>query len=69
MKIIPEALRGRTFAFLRMLMMSGIPIGGMLAGAILSIIGIPAMVGLSAFVVAFPGSLGLGVRELRKADG
>lgn len=69
MKIIPEALRGRTFAFLRMLMMSGFPIGGMIAGAILSFIGMPAMIGLSAFIIGAPGSVGLGVKELRKADG
>jgi hypothetical protein len=65
MRIIPERLRGRTFALLRMLMQSGNPIGGAIAGILLPAVGIPAMIILSAVVVGLPGVLGYRVRGLR----
>lgn len=68
MKIIPVELRGRTFALLRTLMQSTSPIGGAVAGVLLPVVGIPAMIGLSAVLVGLPGCLGLGVRTLREAD-
>jgi MFS family permease len=68
MQIIPERLRGRTFALLRTLMQSGSPLGGTLAGVLLPVLGIPAMIGLSALVVGVPGLLGYQVRDLRLSN-
>jgi MFS family permease len=67
MQIIPERLRGRSFALLRMLMQSGNPIGGAAAGILLPTLGLPAMILLSAVVVGVPGLLGAQVRALRQA--
>jgi MFS family permease len=67
MAIIPEPLRGRTFALLRMLMQSGNPIGGAAAGILLPALGLPAIILLSAIVVGLPGLLGAQVRALRQA--
>lgn len=67
MQIIPEDLRGRAFALLRMLMQSGNPIGGALGGWLLPVVGIPFMIGLSSLLVGIPGLLGYGVRALRVA--
>lgn len=67
MQVIPERLRGRTFALLRMLMMSGDPIGGAIAGPLLPLVGVPTMILLSALVVGFPGVLGAQVKALREA--
>jgi MFS family permease len=69
MQIIPERLRGRSFALLRMLMQSGNPIGGALAGILLPTLGFTAMIGLSALVVGLPGLIGYRVKELRLAGG
>ena len=44
MRIIPPGLRGRTFALLRMLMQSGNPIGGALAGLALPLLGLSATI-------------------------
>ena len=68
MQIIPEALRGRTFALLRTLMQSANPLGGILAGILLPILGIPAMIALSGLVIGVPGLLGYRVKELRLGD-
>ncbi len=68
MRIIPAGLRGRAFALLRTLMQSGVPLGGAVGGALVSPLGIPAMVILSAVVVAAPGVSGLRVGALRGAD-
>ncbi|MFL5804547.1 MAG: MFS transporter [Roseiflexaceae bacterium] len=67
MRIIPERLRGRTFALLRMLMQSGNPIGGAAAGILLPALGLPAMILLSAIIIGLPGLLGAQVRALRRA--
>jgi hypothetical protein len=67
MRIIPERLRGRSFALLRMLMQSGNPIGGALAGILLPGLGLAAMIGLSAIVVGLPGLIGYRVKDLRRA--
>jgi Transmembrane secretion effector len=66
MQIIPEQLRGRTFALLRTLMQSSGPLASAGAGVLLSILTIPAMVGLSALLIGAPGLLGLGVKQLRQ---
>lgn len=68
MQIIPERLRGRTFALLRMLMQSGNPLGGAVAGALLPALGLPVMILLSALLVGVPGLLGYRVKELRGDD-
>jgi MFS family permease len=65
MQIIPEDMRGRTFALLRTLMQSGNPIGGTIAGVLLPVLGIAALIGISALVVGLPGLLGYRVAALR----
>ena len=68
MHIIPERLRGRTFALLRTIMQGGGPVGGALGGLLVPALGIPAMIVLSALVAGTPGLLGLFSRDLRRAD-
>jgi MFS family permease len=68
MEIIPERMRGRTFALLRLLMQSGGPLGGSAAGLLLPGLGLPAMVALSALVIGLPGLLGYRLQALRAAD-
>lgn len=67
MQIIPAHLRGRTFALLRMLMQSGNPVGGALAGGLFPLVGMTAMIALTALVVGAPGGVGYLVRDLRVA--
>jgi MFS family permease len=67
MQIIPEQLRGRTFALLRMLMRSGDPIGGGLGGLLLPLLGLPLMIAGSALLIGLPGLVGLGSKALRLA--
>ena len=64
MQIIPEPLRGRTFALLRTLMQGTNPLGGVLAGLILPLLGLPAIIGLSAILIGAPGLLGYRVKAL-----
>ena len=68
MRVIPPALRGRTFALLRTLMQGAAPVGGGLAGAVLPVIGIPLTIVASAAAIALPGAAGLLARGLRDAD-
>jgi MFS family permease len=65
MQIIPEQLRGRAFALLRTLMQSAGPLASGGAGLLLPVLGIPAMIWLSAALVGVPGVLGAGVKQLR----
>ncbi|HEX9925155.1 MAG TPA: MFS transporter, partial [Anaerolineae bacterium] len=65
MQIIPEPLRGRTFALLRMLMQGTNPLGGVMAGLLLPSLGLPALIGLSALLVGGPGLIGHRLKELR----
>lgn len=67
MKIIPAALRGRTFALLRTLMQSTNPAGGMFGGFMLPLLGMPVLVALSATIIGIPGLIGLRIRALREA--
>ncbi len=68
MQIIPERLRGRTFALLRMLMQSGTPLGGAVAGLLLPALGLPAIIGLSVLLTGLPGLLGYQVPALRARE-
>jgi MFS family permease len=68
MAIIPERLRGRSFALLRTIMQAGGPLGAASGGLLLPLLGIPAMLGLAALVVGAPGAAGWRVRTLREAD-
>jgi MFS family permease len=68
MQIIPEQLRGRTFALLRTLMQSGTPLGGASAGLLLPVLGLPVMIGFSALLTGFPGFLGYQVSALREGE-
>ncbi|HXV42139.1 MAG TPA: hypothetical protein VEC96_03705 [Anaerolineae bacterium] len=65
MQIIPEPLRGRTFALLRTLMQRTNPLGGVMAGLLLPLVGLPALIALSASLIGVPGLLGYRVRALR----
>jgi hypothetical protein len=67
-QIIPERLRCRTFPLLRMTMQIGGPQGGALAGLVAPFVGIPALIGLSALIMALPCVLGFQAPALRTAD-
>jgi MFS family permease len=67
MKVIPERLRGRTFALLRTLMQGSGPLASALAGALLPVLGLVVMVGCSSVLVGVPGLVGTRVRQLRAA--
>ena len=67
MAIIPEAMRGRAFALLRMLMQSGRPVGGALTGFLLPAIGIAATIGLVGAMTVAGGIAGLLTKPLREA--
>jgi hypothetical protein len=67
MRIIPEALRGRVFALLRTVMQGGRPAGALAAGYLLPLLGVSAMIGLSALLAGAPGAAGSRVRALREA--
>ena len=69
MAIIPERLRGRTFALLRMLMQGTGPVGGAAAGFLLPLLGVRMMIGLTGLITGFPGLVGSQVRELREGGG
>lgn len=68
MQIIPEALRGRTFALLRTLMQGASPLGGLLGGFLLPLLGMPIMIVFSAVIIALPGPLGYSVKDLRQSN-
>jgi MFS family permease len=65
MRVIPEQLRGRTFALLRTLMQSGNPLGGALGALLLPLSGVTAALGAAALLVGLPGVLGMSVAPLR----
>jgi MFS family permease len=65
MGIIPERLRGRTFALLRMLMQGTGPIGGAVAGFLLPLFGVQLMINLTGALTSVPGIIGYQVRQLR----
>ena len=65
MAIIPERLRGRTFALLRMLMQGTGPLGGASAGFLLPLLGVRMMIGATGLITGFPGLVGSQVSELR----
>jgi MFS family permease len=67
MEIIPAAMRGRTFALLRMMMQGSQPIGGALGGFLLPVVGIGAMIAVSATMVSGASIVASRVRELRLA--
>ncbi len=68
MQIIPVELRGRTFALLRTMMQATSPLGGLLSGYLLPLLGITTLIGASSGIIGVPGLAGLQVRELRRAD-
>jgi MFS family permease len=65
MQIIPETLRGRTFALLRTLMQGTGPLASALAGVLLPVLGLSAMVGSSALLIGAPGLVGMRVKALQ----
>jgi hypothetical protein len=60
-------MRGRTFALLRMMMQGSQPIGGALGGFLLPVVGIGAMIAVSATMVSGASMVASRVRELRLA--
>jgi MFS family permease len=68
MQLIPGPLRGRTFALLRTLMQGTNPLGGVLAGLLLPLLGLATIIALSTVVISAPALLGYRVKELRLAD-
>jgi hypothetical protein len=68
MQIIPEALRGRTFALLRTMMQGANPLGGLLGGFLMPMVGMPIMILFSVVIIAVPGVMGYNVKELRQGD-
>jgi MFS family permease len=64
MHIIPHELRGRVFSLLRTLMQSTPPIGGALAGVLLSGVGVAPAILVIGLVVGMPGVLGLMAPDL-----
>jgi MFS family permease len=68
MQIIPEPLRGRTFALLRTLMQGAGPLASALAGFALPLIGATSLLGAAAALIGVPGLAGTQVRELRVAS-
>lgn len=67
MRIIPERMRGRTFALLRMVMQGGNPIGGALGGALAGVVAIPTLIVTSALLIVAPAGVGYAIRDLRVA--
>jgi MFS family permease len=66
MQIIPEPLRGRTFALVRTLMQGTGPLASALAGVLLPVVGLVTMIGASALLMGGPGLVGTQVKALRK---
>jgi MFS family permease len=67
MRVIPPELRGRLFSLIRLSVLSGYPIGGLLAGTLTITLGIPGLILLSAGLITLPGLGGLMVKELRNS--
>jgi MFS family permease len=67
MKVIPNQIRGRTFALLRTMMQSTPPLGSGIGGILFPLTGLVPLVGLSAAVIGIPGLLGARVKELRSS--
>jgi MFS family permease len=68
MQIIPEALRGRSFALLRTLMQGSGPLASAAAGFLLPLLGLTAMIGCSVVFIGVPGLLGLRVGPLHRRE-
>jgi MFS family permease len=66
MRIIPERLRGRSFALLRTIMQSGGPLGGALGGMLIPLAGVTAVVLGAAAVIGLPGIAGGRFGNLRR---
>ena len=69
MAIIPPELRGRVFALIRLSIKGFGPVGSALAGLLLPVVGMTAMILISAAAIGLPGLAGLGVGPLRRAHG
>jgi hypothetical protein len=51
-----------------MLMMSGVPLGGVIAGGLLNVFALPLMIAITAALTLAPGLIGLGIKQLRLSD-
>jgi MFS family permease len=68
MQIIPEQLRGRTFALLRTLMQGSGPLASALGGVLLPALGLLPLIALSAAAAGAPGLVGLQIPPLRRGE-
>lgn len=64
MKVIPPALRGRTFALLRTLMQASSPAFSAIGGGLFGVLGLRALIGMSVGLVTAPGLVGTRVPAL-----
>ncbi|WP_020672461.1 MFS transporter [Amycolatopsis nigrescens] len=64
MRIVPPELLGRSFALLRTVMQVSGPAFSGIGGALLPLLGLTGMIGLSAALITLPGVAGTRVREL-----
>ena len=69
MAIIPPELRGRVFALIRLSIQGMGPAGSAIAGFLLPVIGMGAMIFISAGAIGLPGVAGIAVGPLRRAHG
>jgi MFS family permease len=69
MRIIPPALRGRTFALLRTLMQASAPAFSGIGGALFGVLGLRALIALSTGLMGVPGLIGSRIRPLVHARG
>ena len=69
MAIIPAELRGRLFALIRLSIQGSGPVGAAAAGLLLPLVGMTAMILISAAAVGLPGLASFAVKPLRRAHG
>ena len=69
MAIIPPELRGRVFSLIRLSINAFGPVGSAVAGLLLPVVGMTAMIMISAAAVGLPGLGGLLVGPLRRVHG
>jgi hypothetical protein len=67
MRLIPPELRGRTFALLRMLMQSGSPVGGLVAGMLIPVADLSTTILTTAALALAPAAAGALIGPLRRA--
>ncbi|HET8569961.1 MAG TPA: hypothetical protein VFM93_13355 [Candidatus Limnocylindria bacterium] len=67
MRVIPDALRGRSFALLRTLMQGALPLGAAAAAGVLALGGLGGAVAATAALLGLPGLAALVREDVRSA--